>query len=99
MFFEIGEKIICVDGSPFVFPDNNTSSLLKKIYSNVKIPVKGKIYTFRGYYITERIGLYVEELVNDTHPITGNEIPYSTKRFSKLQNLTVSKELLKCEIE
>jgi hypothetical protein len=73
--FRVGQKVVCVDDTPY--PDG-----YNKLY-----PVKGSIYTIRGFHTESHIddvGIYLEEVVNppiEWSDSTACEWPFASYRF------------------
>lgn len=74
---KVGQKVVCVDGSPVVAPAG--TALLRV--------VEGEIYTIRSIHTEPHIegyGVHLEELVNSLYLWTDGtecEWPYMSERF------------------
>jgi hypothetical protein len=83
MTFQIGQKVICIDGTP---PSAENGS----DYCPIR-PVKGEMYTIRGIHTEPHIegyGVYLEECLNpSTIWSDGHEAewPFASTRFKPIQ--------------
>jgi len=84
--FRIGQKIICI---------NNLPDPTRKLPDGFKTLVKDKIYTIRDIYeIKGVIGILLNEVINDIHPKSKQEIGYSIDRFRPLIDNGLLSDLL-----
>ena len=74
--FKVGERVLCV---------NNTPDPNHPLDINIW-PKKGKIYTIRGIYVSNRgiPAVYLEEINNGINTLLGMEIGFKADRFRKL---------------
>lgn len=68
---EIGSLVVCVDA--------------RGVNSTCRALVKDRIYTIRNIIVKNgATGVYLEEIINDCHPIKGFEYGYMIDRFREI---------------
>jgi hypothetical protein len=79
--FHIGQQVVCVDGNCRHQWDNN-----------VPMPVKGCVYTVRGFHEFSEtdLGIYLEEIINKPLAVGVDEPAYFADRFRPVKKTDIS---------
>lgn len=81
--FHVGQLVVCVDDKPRE----------PKMAHLIAWPVKGLVYTIRGFAeTTDGLGLYIEEIVNTKQPLRGGgfgEPAYYPERFRPVRKTSI----------